>query len=56
LPDIDLTGLSLPIDLPVSLPSDLARQRPDILASEAQLHAASANIGVATAAMFPASA
>jgi NodT family efflux transporter outer membrane factor (OMF) lipoprotein len=53
LPDIDLTGLSLPIDLPVSLPSDLARQRPDILASEAQLHAASANIGVATAAMFP---
>jgi NodT family efflux transporter outer membrane factor (OMF) lipoprotein len=53
LPDIDLSTLSLPADLPVSLPSDLARQRPDILASEAQLHAASANIGVATAAMFP---
>jgi NodT family efflux transporter outer membrane factor (OMF) lipoprotein len=53
LPEIDLTGLSLPVDLPVSLPSDLARQRPDILAAEAQLHAASANIGVATAAMFP---
>jgi NodT family efflux transporter outer membrane factor (OMF) lipoprotein len=53
LPDIDLSGLSLPVELPVSLPSDLARQRPDILASEAQLHAASANIGVATAAMFP---
>jgi NodT family efflux transporter outer membrane factor (OMF) lipoprotein len=53
LPDIDLSALSLPADLPVSLPSDLARQRPDILASEAQLHAASANIGVATAAMFP---
>jgi NodT family efflux transporter outer membrane factor (OMF) lipoprotein len=53
LPDIDLNALSLPTDLPVSLPSDLARQRPDILASEAQLHAASANIGVATAAMFP---
>ena len=53
LPDIDLTGLSLPVDLPVSLPSDLARQRPDILSSEAELHAASANIGVATAAMFP---
>ena len=53
LPDIDLTGLSLPLDLPVSLPSELARQRPDILSSEAALHAASANIGVATAAMFP---
>ena len=53
LPDIDLSGLSLPVDLPVSLPSDLAHQRPDILSSEAELHAASADIGVATAAMFP---
>jgi NodT family efflux transporter outer membrane factor (OMF) lipoprotein len=53
LPDIDLAALSLPLDLPVSVPSDLARQRPDILSSEAELHAASANIGVATAAMFP---
>jgi len=53
LPDIDLDGLVLPQDLPVSLPSDLVRQRPDILQAEAQLHAASANIGVATAAMFP---
>jgi NodT family efflux transporter outer membrane factor (OMF) lipoprotein len=53
LPDIDLTDLSLPIDLPVSLPSDLVRQRPDILSAEAQLHVASANIGVATASMFP---
>ncbi len=53
LPDIDLAALSLPLDLPVSVPSDLVRQRPDILSSEALLHAASANIGVATAAMFP---
>jgi NodT family efflux transporter outer membrane factor (OMF) lipoprotein len=53
LPGIDLTGLSLPADLPVSLPSDLVRQRPDILAAEAQMHVASANVGVATAAMFP---
>ena len=53
LPDIDLHGLTLPLDLPVSLPSDLVRQRPDILSAEAQLHIASANIGVATAAMFP---
>ena len=53
LPDIELSGLTLPSDLPVSLPSDLVRQRPDILSAEAQLHVASANIGVATAAMFP---
>jgi len=53
LPDIDLAGLSLPANLPVSLPSELVRQRPDILAAEAQMHAASAKIGVATAAMFP---
>jgi NodT family efflux transporter outer membrane factor (OMF) lipoprotein len=53
LPDINLTGLSLPVDLPVSLPSDLVNQRPDILASEAQMHVASAKIGVATALMFP---
>ncbi|MDA8168911.1 MAG: efflux transporter outer membrane subunit [Nitrospiraceae bacterium] len=52
-PEIALADLTLPAELPVSLPSDLARQRPDILASEAQVHAASANIGVATAAMFP---
>ena len=53
LPDLDLRHLVLPLDLPLSVPSDLVRQRPDILAAEAQLHAASANIGVATAAMFP---
>ena len=53
LPDIDLTGLSLPMDLPVSLPSDLVRQRPDILSDEALMHVASANIGIATAAMYP---
>jgi len=53
LPDIDLAGLSLPIDLPVSLPSDLVRQRPDILSAEALMHVASANIGIATAAMYP---
>jgi NodT family efflux transporter outer membrane factor (OMF) lipoprotein len=52
-PDIDLAGLTLPTDLPISLPSDLVRQRPDILSAEEVLHAASANIGVATAAMFP---
>ncbi len=53
LPDINLSALTLPVELPLSLPSDLVLQRPDILASEMQLHAASANIGVATAALFP---
>ncbi len=53
LPDIDLAALTLPVDLPVSLPSDLVKQRPDILAAQAQMHEASAKIGVATAAMFP---
>jgi NodT family efflux transporter outer membrane factor (OMF) lipoprotein len=53
LPEVELGAITLPIDLPVSLPADLVRQRPDILAAEAQVHAASANIGVATALMFP---
>ncbi|MGE5663502.1 MAG: efflux transporter outer membrane subunit, partial [Deltaproteobacteria bacterium] len=48
LPEFDLDGLELPLDLPVSLPSSLARQRPDIRAAEELLHAASARIGVAT--------
>jgi NodT family efflux transporter outer membrane factor (OMF) lipoprotein len=49
----DLETMDLPQDLPVSLPSSLVEQRPDIRASESLLHAASAQIGVATAAMFP---
>lgn len=53
LPEIDLAALSLPLDLPLSLPSDLVNQRPDILSAEAQMHVASAKIGVATANMFP---
>ena len=52
-PQIELKDFTLPKDLPITLPSELVRQRPDILAAEATLHAASANIGVATAAMFP---
>jgi NodT family efflux transporter outer membrane factor (OMF) lipoprotein len=52
-PKIALADLTLPIDLPESLPSELVRQRPDILVAEALLHAANANIGVATAAMLP---
>ena len=53
LPQFELSDLNLPRDLPVSLPSVLVRQRPDILASEEQLHSACALIGVATANMFP---
>lgn len=55
LPDINLhlDDLQLPQDLPVSLPSTLVEQRPDIRAAEEQLHAASAQIGVATAALLP---
>jgi NodT family efflux transporter outer membrane factor (OMF) lipoprotein len=52
-PTLDLAGIALPVEVPVTLPSKLVRRRPDILAAEAQLHSASANIGVATAAMFP---
>jgi len=53
-PAVRLADLRLPDDLPVSLPSELVRQRPDILAAEATAHAASANVGVATAALLPA--
>jgi NodT family efflux transporter outer membrane factor (OMF) lipoprotein len=49
----DLASLALPLELPVSLPSRLVEQRPDVQAASAQLHEASANIGVATANMLP---
>ena len=53
LPELRLADLRLPAELPVSLPSDLARQRPDIRAAEALLHEASARVGVATANLYP---
>ncbi len=52
-PQLKWAGITLPAELPVTLPSELIHKRPDILAAEAQLHSASANIGVATAALFP---
>jgi NodT family efflux transporter outer membrane factor (OMF) lipoprotein len=48
-----LADFKLPADLPLSLPSQLVRQRPDVLVAEAQLHSANAQIGVTTAAMLP---
>jgi NodT family efflux transporter outer membrane factor (OMF) lipoprotein len=48
-----LEQITLPGELPDNLPSSLARHRPDILAAEAAVHAASAQIGVATADLFP---
>jgi len=53
LSDITLESLVLPSGIPVSLPSELVRARPDILAAEAQMHVASADVGVATANMYP---
>jgi NodT family efflux transporter outer membrane factor (OMF) lipoprotein len=53
LPDFDLERMALPKSLPVALPSELARQRPDILAAEAQLHAATAAVGIADANLYP---
>lgn len=52
-PDFDLKDFTLPADLPLTVPSELVRQRPDILAAEATLHADSAAIGIATAQMYP---
>lgn len=54
LPDtFALTDLTLPADLPVSLPSTLVEQRPDIRQAEANLHAASAQVGIAIANRLP---
>jgi NodT family efflux transporter outer membrane factor (OMF) lipoprotein len=52
-PKFDLDRFTLPRELPLSLPSELVHDRPDIMAAEAQLHAASATIGVATANLYP---
>jgi NodT family efflux transporter outer membrane factor (OMF) lipoprotein len=52
-PDFELRDLNLPKLVPLSLPSELVRQRPDILAAEAQLHVAAADIGIATANLYP---
>jgi NodT family efflux transporter outer membrane factor (OMF) lipoprotein len=52
-PPLQLEALKLPQTVPVSIPSDLLHQRPDILAAEAAVRAAADEAGAATAAMFP---
>jgi NodT family efflux transporter outer membrane factor (OMF) lipoprotein len=49
----ELSSLQLPEELPVSLPSELVRQRPDVLQAEANLHDASAKIGISIANRLP---
>lgn len=53
IPPLDLDELHLPTTLPLSVPSALVRQRPDIRAAEALLEAANAQVGVATANLYP---
>lgn len=53
LPELELTQITLPAELPIGVPSELAHRRPDILAAEAQLHAATAAVGVANANLYP---
>ncbi len=50
---LELEALTLPRELPVSLPSTLVRRRPDVMIAEAQLHGATAQLGLAEANLFP---
>ncbi|MBO1112981.1 efflux transporter outer membrane subunit [Bordetella petrii] len=52
-PELPLRALQLPLDVPLGVPSQLTRQRPDILAAEALWHRAAADVGVATANLYP---
>src|SRR5271166_5323606 len=52
-PVFELDTLQLPPEVPLSLPAKIIEQRPDVRAAEAQLHAASAAVGAAVAAMLP---
>ncbi len=53
VPDFNLDQLTLPAELPLSVPAKLVRQRPDVQAAEALLHQSTAQLGVATANMYP---
>jgi len=53
LPELDFSNFHLPRELPISVPSELLRQRPDVRQAEAILRQTNARIGVAEALMFP---
>lgn len=53
LPQLSLDAFTLPREIPISLPSALIHVRPDILQAEADLHAATAAVGIATARLYP---
>lgn len=53
LPDFTLEELTLPAELPLTVPAKLVRQRPDVQAAEALLHQSTAQLGVATANLYP---
>jgi len=53
VPDFTLEQLTLPAELPLSVPAKLVRQRPDVQAAEALLHVSTAQLGVATANLYP---
>jgi NodT family efflux transporter outer membrane factor (OMF) lipoprotein len=50
---LPLANFVLPAEVPVSVPSELLKQRPDVLAAEAAVRAASAEVGIATGNLFP---
>ena len=51
--DVELDAIKLTDELPLAIPSELVRRRPDIGAAEAQLREAGAMVGVATASLYP---
>jgi NodT family efflux transporter outer membrane factor (OMF) lipoprotein len=53
LPELDFSNFRLPKDLPLSVPSELLKQRPDVQQAEAIMRQTNARIGVAEALMFP---
>jgi NodT family efflux transporter outer membrane factor (OMF) lipoprotein len=53
IPPLELAQIALPATLPLTVPSELVRGRPDILSAESQLHAATAALGVAEANLYP---
>jgi NodT family efflux transporter outer membrane factor (OMF) lipoprotein len=53
LPELDFSNFRLPAELPLTIPSELLRQRPDVRQAEAILRQTNARIGVAEALMFP---